>query len=331
MHPLFQTYELLEQILLYLDHTSLRSCRLANTFWHTIIEQNHELSTTYRQRLRMRQLKILVLGAPNVGKRSLIKKWCPTAQEAQRQGLRLQNALVRLPETDGEVWLAQMWSLDGESGLDSLTNPNFLGESLVLDALVLVYDVGSRNSFDELARWWRAGMLSFDGGQKIEIKPSAGGYASRWSDREEMLRLESGASINVRGVLQRYQRTLGDAQGWPCSSVSRPIKNVKPALLALIANKADLPTEARKVGIPEGEELACEMGVPFCEVSAKDTGPDLDGSVALRGFFGTFKEGRMKQKAESQRRQREACVPIDEEEKATEEIRTSKWWRRWSR
>lgn len=178
-HALFRTYELLEQILSYIDHPTLRQCRLVNSFFHRVIDQNDRLCRTWRQRLRLRQLKVLLGGAANVGKRTLITKWARLPPDMmKRYSARPHPRVIKLRQTEGENWLAEIHFFDGDAaGLDESKGLELLAQWLNgVRAVVLVYSAGSRYSFN-VARAW---------GRRIKRRDRAPGGGIREHDRDAM-------------------------------------------------------------------------------------------------------------------------------------------------
>lgn len=117
--PLLETCDPLEHILLCLNDKILRTARLVNYFWHILIQQPPTLCATWRQRLRLRLLRINLLGTTNVEQRSLVRRWCwLSPKEAIVPRYRgYDSSVVKLPETDGEIWTAEFGHCDWESGM----------------------------------------------------------------------------------------------------------------------------------------------------------------------------------------------------------------------
>jgi small GTP-binding protein len=94
-------------------------------------------------------VKVVVAGDGNVGKTSLIRRWAEGKFESSRVmtiGVDFQTKIVELPE--GAVKLS-LWDVAGQERFESL-RPGFYRGSR---AVALVYDVGDKASFVNLARW----------------------------------------------------------------------------------------------------------------------------------------------------------------------------------
>ena len=94
-------------------------------------------------------LKVVIAGDGNVGKTSLIRRWCEGKFEASRVmtiGVDFQTKVVDLPE--GAVKLS-IWDVAGQERFQSL-RPGFYRGSR---AVALVYDVTNEVSLANLAQW----------------------------------------------------------------------------------------------------------------------------------------------------------------------------------
>lgn len=305
MHPVFRTYEILEQILTCLDHVSLRHARLVDSFWHTVIAQNSLLCLRYRQCLRLRVLRLLVLGVGDIGKRSLVRKCCYSSQSEQKSwDPGFSHAYVNLPETDGETWMAQMEIYHGEAELAVVRGKP--GGLQPLSAWVLVYQVGSRNCFEEITRWWKEGRLNpglRDAGKRRSGTPNAIGPAD--SDNEGTSQLRALLSALMKYVqMSKPKLDQPPLRGTTTAHAS-------PILLALVGTKdLDLEEESRAVDASEGEALANEMGVPFFEISFRSDRVQADLGSLLQSFWRTYRAAWMKTRAEQQRREKKSSDAV---------------------
>lgn len=94
-------------------------------------------------------LKVVVAGDGNVGKTSLIRRWSEGHFESSRVmtiGVDFQTKVVELP--DGAIKLS-IWDVAGQERFGAM-RPGFYRGSR---AVALVYDVGEKASFLNLARW----------------------------------------------------------------------------------------------------------------------------------------------------------------------------------
>jgi small GTP-binding protein len=94
-------------------------------------------------------LKVVIAGDGNVGKTSLIRRWCEGKFEASRVmtiGVDFQTKLVSLP--DGQVKLS-IWDVAGQDRFQSFRSGFYRGSR----AVALVYDVTAPASLPNLARW----------------------------------------------------------------------------------------------------------------------------------------------------------------------------------
>ncbi len=94
-------------------------------------------------------LKVVVAGDGNVGKTSLIRRWCEGKFEASRVmtiGVDFQTKVVPLP--DGPVKLS-IWDVAGQDRFQSLRAGFYRGNR----AVALVYDVTESASLVGLVRW----------------------------------------------------------------------------------------------------------------------------------------------------------------------------------
>jgi small GTP-binding protein len=93
--------------------------------------------------------KVVIAGDGNVGKTSLIRRWSEGRFDASRVmtiGVDFQTKVVELP--DGAVKLS-IWDVAGQERFGAM-RPGFYRGSR---AVALVYDVGEKASFVNLARW----------------------------------------------------------------------------------------------------------------------------------------------------------------------------------
>ena len=94
-------------------------------------------------------LKVVIAGDGNVGKTSLIRRWCEGKFEVSRVmtiGVDFQTKVVSLP--DGPVKLS-IWDVAGQDRCRSLRSGFYRGSR----AVALVYDVTESASLANLARW----------------------------------------------------------------------------------------------------------------------------------------------------------------------------------
>lgn len=94
-------------------------------------------------------LKVVVAGDGNVGKTSLIRRWCEGRFESSRVmtiGVDFQTKIVDLP--DGAVKLS-IWDVAGQERFEAM-RPGFYRGSR---AVALVFDAAEQASFLSLARW----------------------------------------------------------------------------------------------------------------------------------------------------------------------------------
>jgi small GTP-binding protein len=94
-------------------------------------------------------LKVVIVGDANVGKTSLLRRYCEGKFESSRVatiGVDFQTKVVDLP--DGQVKLS-IWDMAGQEHF-SVIRTGFYRGSLVT---ALVFDVTDKESFDHLERW----------------------------------------------------------------------------------------------------------------------------------------------------------------------------------
>ena len=94
-------------------------------------------------------LKVVIVGDANVGKTSLLRRYCEGKFESSRVatiGVDFQTKVVDLPE--GQVKLS-IWDMAGQEHF-SVIRTGFYRGSLVT---ALVFDVTDQESFDHLGRW----------------------------------------------------------------------------------------------------------------------------------------------------------------------------------
>jgi small GTP-binding protein len=97
--------------------------------------------------------KVVVAGNGNVGKTSLIRRWCEGKFEASRVmtiGVDFQTKTVHLPDgaPGGQVKLS-IWDMAGQERFQSARAGFYRG----CRAVALVYDVTSPDSLNDLKRW----------------------------------------------------------------------------------------------------------------------------------------------------------------------------------
>jgi small GTP-binding protein len=94
-------------------------------------------------------LKVLIVGDGNVGKTSLVRRYCTGMFSASRVttiGVDFQTQIVRLPQ--GEVKLS-IWDLAGQDRFQVM-RPGFYKGGRVA---AMIYDVTDPDSFKDLGRW----------------------------------------------------------------------------------------------------------------------------------------------------------------------------------
>ncbi len=94
-------------------------------------------------------LKVLIVGDGNVGKTSLVRRYCTgmfTASRVTTIGVDFQTQVVALPQ--GEVKLS-IWDLAGQDRFQVMRPGFYKGGR----AAAMIYDVTDPESFKDLARW----------------------------------------------------------------------------------------------------------------------------------------------------------------------------------
>lgn len=235
-----QTYELLEQILAYLDPHSLRQARLVNNYWHSIVCDSSTLAGRFLEADRPRNVSTVPIGVPGVGINSLVTRFAhadvaaaafpfdpdPTWEPAFRSRI----------VVDSERWL-----IDGTMGgylhdeSSGAREVRFLGQTLAnCDTYMLLYSVSSRFSFDRLRAW-----------------------VEQMNSGTEPLSL-------LVATKNRATRRRGGQRCVPA---------------AVVSTKNDLHAELWAVQPSEGAAFARELGCPFVETSAK-TGAGVQEAFA---------------------------------------------------
>ncbi|KAI8343411.1 P-loop containing nucleoside triphosphate hydrolase protein [Chlamydoabsidia padenii] len=97
-------------------------------------------------------LKLLLIGNSNVGKSSLLLRFTddtflPQEEVSATIGV---DFKVSMMEVDGQTYKLTIWDTAGQERFRTLTSSYYRGAQ----AVVLVYDVSSRETFDALSTWW---------------------------------------------------------------------------------------------------------------------------------------------------------------------------------
>jgi small GTP-binding protein len=157
--------------------------------------------------------KVVVAGDGNVGKTSLIRRWCEGKFEASRVmtiGVDFQTKLVALPE--GPVKLS-IWDMAGQERFQSLRTGFYRGSR----AVALVYDVTEAASLEGLRRWR----------QEINVAVSRVRY------------VVVGNKVDLpRALLVEEGRRLADEIGAPYLETSAATGEGVPALFEALARLA---------------------------------------------------------------------------------------------
>lgn len=94
--------------------------------------------------------KILIIGDSNVGKTSLLNRYCddsfPSSTLIATVGIDYKTKLIDL---DNETVKLQIWDTAGQERFRTLTNAYFRGAC----GAVLLYDITSRDTFSNVAGW----------------------------------------------------------------------------------------------------------------------------------------------------------------------------------
>lgn len=150
---LFETYELLEYMLGFVDDPSdLRKLRRVNSFWHAIISKNPTLHGRW-QRRRHTFFGLALVGARDCEKYRLTQAWChgytpielfdPTADQYWSQWLKV----------DEDLWTVPFWD---QGSLNEAIFEREIDEQLALaNAYALVYSTRSRSSFEAVQDFQR--------------------------------------------------------------------------------------------------------------------------------------------------------------------------------
>lgn len=94
--------------------------------------------------------KVVIAGDENVGKTSLVRKFCEGRFETSRVstiGVDFQTKVVKLPS--GEVKLT-IWDMAGQERFEIVRTGFYRGTR----ATALVYDLGSEKTLEHLQRWY---------------------------------------------------------------------------------------------------------------------------------------------------------------------------------
>jgi small GTP-binding protein len=93
--------------------------------------------------------KVILLGDGNVGKTSLARRYCEGKFEVSRImtiGVDFQTKLVELP---GQTVKLSIWDVAGQPRFQAVRESFYRGST----SAALVYDLGERNSLDNLPSW----------------------------------------------------------------------------------------------------------------------------------------------------------------------------------
>ncbi|EJT98185.1 ras-domain-containing protein [Dacryopinax primogenitus] len=163
-------------------------------------------------------LKILLIGDSSVGKSSLLLRFSDQSflsEEESSATIGVDFKVQRI-EVDGVKYKLSIWDTAGQERFRTITSSYYRGAQ----GVILVYDVSSRESFDDLPRWFTE-LETYCGpsvakvivGNKIDKEfsrrvPTAEGQA--YAERMGALFLESSAKrgIHVDEVFQTIVRKI---------------------------------------------------------------------------------------------------------------------------
>mmetsp|Transcript_18166 Transcript_18166/g.20210 ORF Transcript_18166/g.20210 Transcript_18166/m.20210 type:complete len:213 (-) Transcript_18166:108-746(-) len=95
--------------------------------------------------------KILLVGDSGVGKSSLVLRYCEDKFRDQHITTIGIDFKVKLVTVDGEKTKLQIWDTAGQERFHTLTTSYYRGAH----AIILVYDVAHRKSFENVEKWMR--------------------------------------------------------------------------------------------------------------------------------------------------------------------------------
>jgi len=157
--------------------------------------------------------KIVIVGDGNVGKTSLIRRYCDGKFEQSRTmtiGVDFQTKLVQVGTFRFKL---SIWDVAGQDRFESFRETFYLGAH----AVALVYDCTEPESFAHLDRW-RAEVLANQPGvpmaliaNKVDLRPSvATEEGQRWARRHRIPFIETSAAsgLNVAALFDGLARLV---------------------------------------------------------------------------------------------------------------------------
>ena len=101
--------------------------------------------------IEIKRLKLVIVGEGGTGKSSILKKYCYNSFESRYNATIGADFMTRSVEYMGKEVKLNMWDMGGHAEYYEVRN-EFYKES---DALIMVYDIASKKSFDALDNWIR--------------------------------------------------------------------------------------------------------------------------------------------------------------------------------
>lgn len=277
-HKAIETYELLEHILTYADPPTLRSARLVNHFWLSIITKNRILNKRYKPEPPKRYTRVLhfaICGLDHNEVRDFLDHWVTPDCYFLGYDPTLEEAWRRVVHAGKERYCASLEPVSrvgAGGGYEEALMEVALRDS---DGYVLVYSIDSRDSFNAI----------------VELQ-------ARLSDPDSELR-------------ERIARHR--ARSRPHLAVGPDPDPPRPWLTGLVATRCEGLPEFFQVASSEVEDLAKRLGCPFWGVSCtlkEGLKESLQGVVeeylALPGRWGEEREREARVEAARLEKERKA-------------------------
>ncbi|RSH90484.1 hypothetical protein EHS25_001089 [Saitozyma podzolica] len=172
-------------------------------------------------------LKLLLIGNSSVGKSSLLLRFTDDdfLTEDETSATIGVDFKVKTLEVDGKRYKLSIWDTAGQERFRTLTSSYYRGAQ----GVILVYDVSSRSTFDELVKWFRE-IETYCGEGVVKMvefsRQVTTDEGKAFADRMGTLFIECSAKTNVHVVeafRELVQRILATPELW--SRGPQPIRS----------------------------------------------------------------------------------------------------------
>jgi small GTP-binding protein len=261
-------------------------------------------------------IKIIMVGAMNVGKTSLVTKYATGKIAGHTKTTKNASYVSKRKKINTLNFEIRLWDTAGQEKYKSLTKL-FTKDSKIA---ILVYSIDSEESFNALDDWLKLVKSTNENNLNFEIR--------LW-DTAGQEKYRSLAKIfykDAKVIVLVYDITSKDSFVQMKEYWYEQIKQQgnKDVIIAVAANKGDL-YEKRVISNEEGEEFAKQIGAIFATTSAKDDSgilelfqnlgrkimdPTYDASAVAKKQKSDYEKEKRKQKLAEEREGRQGTVKL---------------------